>query len=66
MLGLKKGLLVALIAAAVAPVMWAQTNMVGQDAPAFDAGEFVGEAPAATTMDQCRGDVVFIYYWGTR
>ena len=65
MLGFRKGLLVALIAAAVAPVMWAQ-SLVGTDAPAFTAGDFVGDAPEAVTMDQCRGDVVFIYYWGTR
>lgn len=61
----KKSLLIALFAVALAPVMFAQENQVGQDAPDFSATVCVNQ-PDAITLEQCKGEVVLIKYWGTR
>jgi hypothetical protein len=60
---IKKGLLIAVIA--LAPALFAQDNMVGQEAPEFKASVCVNQ-PDAITLEQCAGEVVLIKYWGTR
>jgi hypothetical protein len=55
-------MLFALIAAA--PLM-AQTQIVGEEAKEFSVGDCVNK-PEATTLEQCKGEVVIIKYWGTR
>ena len=50
---------------AMAPALVAQENIVGRDAPAFSANECVNK-PEAISMEQCKGEVVLIKYWGTR
>jgi hypothetical protein len=49
----------------LAPALMAQENMVGKDAPAFEAKVCVNQ-PEAISMEQCKGEVVLIKYWGTR
>ncbi|MBZ0136763.1 MAG: hypothetical protein K8I27_10360 [Planctomycetes bacterium] len=61
----QKNLLIALLAVAMAPVMFAQENQVGQDAPDFSATVCVNQ-PEAITLEQCKGEVVLIKYWGTK
>ena len=58
-------LLFAAMLLSMAPALIAQTNIVGKDAPAFDAGECIN-TPEVTTMEQCKGEVVLIKYWGTK
>jgi hypothetical protein len=55
-------LLFAVLAAA--PLL-AQTQIVGQDAGEFTVGDCVNK-PEAVTLEQCKGEVVLIKYWGTR
>lgn len=50
---------------AMAPALVAQENIVGKEAPAFSASECVNK-PEAISMEQCKGEVVLIKYWGTR
>ena len=64
MVSMRKGLLVALLALAAAPVMFAQTDITGKDAPDFKATECINQ-PEATTLNDCAGEVVLIKYWGT-
>jgi hypothetical protein len=59
---MKRILLFALLAAAP---LAAQTQIVGQDAKEFSVGDCVNK-PEATTLEQCKGEVVIIKYWGTR
>ncbi len=40
-------------------------DLVGKDAPDFKAGEMINEVPQQT-LDDCRGEVILIKYWGTR
>lgn len=47
------------------PALAAQEDMTGKDAPAFSANECVNK-PEAISMEQCKGEVVLIKYWGTR
>jgi len=47
------------------PAMSAQEEITGKDAPAFSANECVNK-PEAISMEQCKGEVVLIKYWGTR
>lgn len=61
----RKSLLIALLAVAMAPVMFAQEDQVGQDAPEFKASVCVNQ-PDAISLEQCKGEVVLIKYWGTR
>jgi hypothetical protein len=58
-------ILSALLALAFAPVTWAQEAKakLNADAPAFEAADCVN-APEATTLEQCKGDVVLIKLWG--
>ena len=65
MVRLSKSVLIALLAVAMTPVMFGQENQVGQDAPDFSATECVNQ-PEAITLEQCKGEVVLIKYWGTR
>jgi hypothetical protein len=58
-------MLVAAMLLAMGPALMAQTNIVGKDAPAFDAAECIN-TPEATSMEQCKGEVVLIKYWGTK
>ena len=60
---IKKGLLVAMLA--LAPSLFAQESMVGQEAPEFKATVCINQ-PDAITLEQCAGEVVLIKYWGTR
>jgi hypothetical protein len=55
-------LLFAILASAP---LFAQTQLVGQDAGEFTVGECVNK-PEAVTLEQCKGEVVLIKYWGTR
>ena len=64
MISTKKGLLIALLALAAAPLMFAQENMVGQEAPNFEAKVCVNQ-PDAVDLKQCAGEVILIKYWGT-
>ncbi|MBX3474208.1 MAG: hypothetical protein KF754_07475 [Planctomycetes bacterium] len=50
---------------AMAPVVQAQVDITGKDAPAFSATVCVNK-PEAISMEQCKGEVVLIKYWGTR
>ncbi|MCI0650454.1 MAG: hypothetical protein L0Z55_01075 [Planctomycetes bacterium] len=46
-----------------APVLMAQADLKGKDAPDFKVGSTINEAQALS-LDECRGDVVLIKYWG--
>lgn len=59
-----KMLLAALVMAMV-PALSAQENITGKDAPEFNAEGCIN-TPDAVTMEQCKGEVVLIKYWGTR
>jgi hypothetical protein len=61
---LKTSLMLAVLAAATAPA-FAQTDMVGKEAPAFKATVCVNQ-PEAISLEQCAGEVVLIKYWGTK
>lgn len=65
MVRITKGMLIALLSVAMAPVMLAQDNLVGKEAPNFSATVCVNQ-PEAITLEQCKGEVVLIKYWGTR
>ncbi|MBE7492222.1 MAG: hypothetical protein HS108_10760 [Planctomycetes bacterium] len=58
-------LLLAGLVAAMAPAVCAQVDITGKDAPAFSANVCVNK-PEAISMEQCKGEVVLIKYWGTR
>ena len=58
-------LLFASMVLAMAPALMAQTNIVGSDAPAFEVKECIN-TPEAVSMEQCKGEVVLIKYWGTK
>ena len=58
-------LLIAAMVLSLAPVLSAQTNIVGKDAPAFEVQECIN-TPEAVSMEQCKGEVVLIKYWGTK
>jgi hypothetical protein len=58
-------MLVAAMLLAMAPALMAQTNIVGKDAPAFDVQDSIN-TPEAVSMEQCKGEVVLIKYWGTK
>lgn len=59
-----KVLLAGLVVAMV-PALSAQVDITGKDAPAFSASVCVNK-PEAISMEQCKGEVVLIKYWGTR
>lgn len=59
---MKRVLLFALLASAP---LFAQEQIVGKDAGEFTVGDCVNK-PEAVTMEQCKGEVVLIKYWGTR
>ena len=63
MLKTRKSLLVALLAVAMAPAMFAQGKKVGQDAPDFNASDCINQ-PEAITLEHCKAEVVFIKFWG--
>jgi hypothetical protein len=46
-------------------VTWAQEAKakLNADAPSFEAADCIN-APEATTLEQCKGDVVLIKLWG--
>jgi hypothetical protein len=58
-------LLIAAMLLAMAPALMAQGKLVGQDAPAFAVQECIN-MPEAVSMEQCKGEVVLIKYWGTK
>jgi hypothetical protein len=60
---MRLGLMVLLLA--LAPVAFAQDDkkLVGKDAPDFEAADCIN-APEATTLEQCKGDVILIKLWG--
>lgn len=64
MFHLKKSAVVALLAFAAAPLLFAQESMVGQDAPDFKATVCVNQ-PQDISLDACAGEVILIKYWGT-
>jgi len=47
-----------------APTLSAQPNLVGQDAPDFKLGDTINES-AIKTIEDARGEVILIKYWGT-
>ncbi len=55
------GLLLCLVATSVS----GQADLVGKAPGGFSAGKMVNEV-AAKTLDDCRGEVILIKYWGTR
>jgi hypothetical protein len=54
--------LTALVLAA--PALSAQPNIVGQDAPDFKLGDTINDS-AIKTIEDARGEVILIKYWGT-
>jgi hypothetical protein len=62
---MNKGLLVAVLIAALAPAAFAQEQLVGKDAGEFKASVCINQ-PDAITLEQCAGEVVLIKYWGTK
>lgn len=58
-------LLVSAVCAVATSPAHAQAQLVGKEAPPFSAGEMVNEV-ASKTLDDCRGEVILIKYWGTR
>lgn len=57
-------LLLALLAVA-APAAMAQKALLNAPAPDFSADECVN-APEAITLEQCKGEVVLLDFWGTK
>ncbi len=45
------------------PVLLAQANLVGKDAPPFQVKSTIHEAPSLS-LEECRGEVVLIKFWG--
>lgn len=60
-----KAVALAALMTILATNAFAQAQMVGKEAPAFDAKACVNP-PEATTMEQCAAEVVLIKYWGTK
>lgn len=62
---MKTGMFLVGMLMAMAPALLAQTDITGKDAPDFSATVCVNK-PEAISMEQCKGEVVLIKYWGTR
>lgn len=58
-------MLFAAMVLSMAPALFAQTNILGKDAPAFEVQDAIN-MPEAVSMEQCKGEVVLIKYWGTK
>lgn len=61
-------LVLALIATACLTLLsnaHGQDDLVGKKAPNFKAGEMIN-GTGSKTLDDCRGEVILIKYWGTR
>lgn len=56
---------VAFLAALLVAPSVAFADLVGKDAPGFTVPETVNEAPALD-LQEMKGEVILIKYWGTR
>ena len=50
---------------AASPALWAQSDLLGKKAPDFRVGDTINE-PAVKTLDDARGEVILIKYWGIK
>ena len=60
------GVVAALFLMFFGPVVAAQSpaSLIGKEAPPVEFTECVNE-PEAKSLEECKGDVVFLKFWGT-
>ncbi|MCF6227834.1 MAG: hypothetical protein L3J82_04085 [Planctomycetes bacterium] len=58
-----RAILILLALLVSAPALLAFEELVGKDAPDFDARTCVNK-PEDATLAACKGNVILIYFWG--
>ncbi|MCB9895381.1 MAG: TlpA family protein disulfide reductase [Planctomycetes bacterium] len=63
---MSKTIMIAVLACALAPALFAGGSLTGQDCPSFSATRFINPpADGKTSFEDCKGEVILVKLWGT-